>query len=89
MQYVGFCYTTMRVNHKYVCVCVCVCVCVYPLPLQVPMENSVKIPLQKLGIQLQYGPSIPLLGIYPEKTRIQKDRRTLMFTAALKVDFNK
>ena len=28
-------------------------------------------------------PVIPLLGIYPDKTIIQKDTRTLMFTAAV------
>ena len=29
--------------------------------------------LKKLKIELPYGPAIPLLGIYPEKTLIQKD----------------
>ena len=32
---------------------------------------------------LPYDPAIPLLGIYPEKTIIQKDRCTPMFIAAL------
>ena len=31
----------------------------------------------------KYYPAIPLLGIYPEKTIIQKDMCTPMFTAAL------
>ena len=31
----------------------------------------------------KWDPAIPLLGIYPEKTTIQKDTCTLMFTAAL------
>ena len=35
-------------------------------------ENSVEITL-KLGINLQYDPAIPLLGIYPEKIIILKD----------------
>ena len=39
--------------------------------------------LKKLGIKLPYDPAIPLLGIYPEKTIIQKDAYTLMFTVAL------
>ena len=39
--------------------------------------------LKKLKIELPYDPAIPLLGIYPEKTIIQKDTRTPMFTAAL------
>ena len=34
-------------------------------------------------MELSYGPAIPLLGIYTEKTIIQKDTHTLMFTAAL------
>ena len=39
--------------------------------------------LKKLGIKLPYDPAIPLLGIYPEKTIIQKDTCISMFTAAL------
>ena len=36
-----------------------------------------------LKIELPYDPAIPLLGIYPEKTIIQKESCTKMFTAAL------
>ena len=39
--------------------------------------------LRKLKIELPYNPAIPLLGIYPEKTIIQKESCTTMFTAAL------
>ena len=39
--------------------------------------------LKKLKIQLPYDTAIPLLGIYPEKTMIQKESRTTMFIAAL------
>ena len=39
--------------------------------------------LKKLGIKLPCDPAIPLLGIYPEKTIIQKDTRTPVFTATL------
>ena len=39
--------------------------------------------LSKLKIELPYDPAIPLLGIYPEKTIIQKETCTIMFTAAL------
>ena len=39
--------------------------------------------LKKLKIELPYDPEIPLLGIYPEKTRIQKESCTTMFIAAL------
>ena len=34
-------------------------------------------------MELPYDPAIPLLGIYPDKTIIQKDTLTPMFTAAL------
>ena len=39
--------------------------------------------LKKLKMELPYDPAIPLLGIYPEKTLIQKDTCTPMFIAAL------
>ena len=39
--------------------------------------------LRKLKIELPYDTAIPLLGIYPEKTIIQKESCTPMFTAAL------
>ena len=39
--------------------------------------------LKTLGIKPPYGPGIPLLGIYPEETKIEKDTCTQMFIAAL------
>ena len=41
--------------------------------------------LRKLKIEQPYDPAIPLLGIYPEKTKtlIQKDTCTTMFIGAL------
>ena len=39
--------------------------------------------LKKLKIELLYNQAIPLLGIYPEKTIIQKDSCTTMFIAVL------
>ena len=39
--------------------------------------------LKQLKIELSYDPEIPLLSIYPEKTKIQKDICTLIFMAAL------
>ena len=39
--------------------------------------------LKKLKIELPYDLAIPLLGIYPDKTIIQKDTCTPMFIAAL------
>ena len=38
--------------------------------------------LKNKKIELLYDPAISLLGIYPEKTRIQKDTRTSVFTIA-------
>ena len=35
-----------------------------------PMENSIETLLKKIKLELSYDPSIPLLGIYPEKTLI-------------------
>ena len=39
--------------------------------------------LKKLGIKPPYDPAIPLLGIYPEETRVEKDTYILVFFAAL------
>ena len=39
--------------------------------------------LKKLGIKSPYDPAIPLLGIYPEETRVEKDTCIPFFTAAL------
>ena len=48
-----------------------------------PLWRTVWRFLKKLKIELPYDPAIPLLGIYPEKTIIQKDTCTPVFTAAL------
>ena len=39
--------------------------------------------LKKLEIDLPYDPAIPLLGIYTEETRIERDMCTPVFIAAL------
>ena len=39
--------------------------------------------LKKLGIKPPYYPAIPLLGIYPEETKIEKDTYIPLFIAAL------
>ena len=39
--------------------------------------------LKKLTVELLYDPAIPLLGIYPEKTIIEKDTCTPIIIAAL------
>ena len=38
---------------------------------------------EKLGIKPPYDPAIPLLGIYPEETKIEKDTHIPLFIAAL------
>ena len=48
-----------------------------------PLWKTVWRFLKKLKIELPYDPAIPLLGIYPDKTTIQKDTCTPMFIAAL------
>ena len=39
--------------------------------------------LKTLGIKPPYDPAIPLLGIYREETKIEKDTCIPLFTAAL------
>ena len=48
-----------------------------------PLRRTVLRFLKKLKTELPSDPAIPLLGIYPEKTIIQKDTCTPMFIAAL------
>ena len=48
-----------------------------------PLWRTVWRFLKKLKIELPYDPAIPLLGIYPEETIIQKQTYTTMFIAPL------
>ena len=48
-----------------------------------PLWRTVWRCLNRLKIELPYDTEISLLGIYPEKTIIQKDTCTPMFIAAL------
>ena len=48
-----------------------------------PVWKTVWRFLKKLGIKPSYDPAIPLLGIYPEKIKIEKDTCIPVFTAAL------
>ena len=57
--------------------------CWWECTLIQPLWRTVWRFLKKLEIELPYDPAIPLLGIYPEKTIIKKDKCTPMFTAAL------
>ena len=57
--------------------------CWWECKLIQPLWRTVWRVLKKLKIELPYDPAIPLLGIYPEKTIIQKGTCTKMFIAAL------
>ena len=48
-----------------------------------PLRRTVWRFLKKLKMELPYDPAIPPLGMYPEKTIIQKEACTSMFIAAL------
>ena len=54
----------------------------------VTMESAIEVPQKKKKKtkrkrELPYDPAIPLLGMYPEKTIIQKDTYNTVFIAAL------
>ena len=57
--------------------------CWWECKLVQPLWKTVWRFLRKLKIELPYDPAISLLGIYMDKTIIQKDTCTPMFTAAL------
>ena len=48
-----------------------------------PLWKTVWRFLKKLGIKPPYDPAIPLLGIYPEETKIETDTCIPVFIAAL------
>ena len=48
--------------------------------MRLPLRKTTKRFLKKLGIKLPSDPTIPLLGIYPEKTKIKKYTCIPMFT---------
>ena len=57
--------------------------CWWECKLIQPLWRTVGRFLKNLKIELPYHLAIPLLGIYPEKTIIQKDTCTPLFTSAL------
>jgi len=57
--------------------------CCWEYKLVQPLWRSIWIYLGNLYKELPYDPAIPLLGIYPYKTFLEKDTCTCMFTAAL------
>ena len=48
-----------------------------------PQRKTVWRLLKKLGIKSPYDPAIPLLGIYLDETKMEKDTCIPLFTAAL------
>jgi len=48
-----------------------------------PLWKTVWRFLKRLGIKSPYDPAIPLLGIYPEETKIEKDTCIPLTIAAL------
>ena len=57
--------------------------CWWQCKLIQPLWKTVWRFVKKLGIKPQYDPAIPLLGIYPEETRVEKDTCIPLFIAAL------
>ena len=57
--------------------------CRWECKLVQPLWRTGWMFLKKLKIELPYGPSISILGRYPEKTILQKDTWTPKFKAAL------
>ena len=47
------------------------------------IEDGMEILLQKVGIKPPYVPATPLLGIYPEESRVEKDTYIPLLIATL------
>ena len=57
--------------------------CLWECKLIQPLWNTVWRFLKKLGVKPPYDPTIPLLGIYPEETKIEKDTCIPLFIVTL------
>ena len=57
--------------------------CWWECKLMQPLRKMVWRLLKKLGIKPPYVPAIPLLDIYPQETKIEKDACIPLFTATL------
>ena len=57
--------------------------CWWECKLIQPLWKTVWRFLKKLGIKAPYDPAIPLLDMYPEETKTEKDTCSPMFIAAL------
>ena len=56
--------------------------CCWECKLTQPLWKMVWRYLLKIGIKPPYDPAIPLVGIYPEETKIERDTCILLFIAA-------
>ena len=57
--------------------------CWWEYKLIQPLWKMVWRFLKKLGIKPSYDPAMPLLGIYPEETKIERDTCIPLFTASI------
>ena len=57
--------------------------CWWECKLIQPLRKTIWRFLEKLGIKPPHDPAIPLLGIYPEESKTEKDPCTPMFIATL------
>ena len=57
--------------------------CWWEFKLVPPLWRTVRRYLRKLYIEISYDPATPLLGIYPDKTFLEKDTCNFMFIVAL------
>ena len=57
--------------------------CWWECKLIQPLWRTVWRFLKKLGIKPPYDPAIPLLGVYPEETKVEKYTCILLFSAVL------
>ena len=57
--------------------------CWWECKLIQPLWKTVWQFLKKIRIKVPYDPAIPLLGIYPEETKIERDICIPLFTEAL------
>ena len=57
--------------------------CQWECKLIQPLWEMVWRVLKNIAIKPPYDPAVPLLGIYPEETKIEKDSCTPMFMAIL------
>ena len=57
--------------------------CWWECKLIQPLRKMVWRILKKLGIKPPYDPAIPLLDIYPEETKIEKDTCLFLFGTSL------